>query len=91
MSEERLQITDAMLEDIAVLRPAIHRDLCRMAARRLGYDFLTGERLERVMASSMAIMDFGLPFPYAFAEAVSDEMILYGDPRGGTEPVGIMR
>lgn len=64
-------ISEAIRNDVSSLRPAIHLDLTRMCAQRLGYDFLTEERLKRISDDSMAMMDdHNLPFPYAFSEAV---------------------
>jgi hypothetical protein len=91
MSEWSNTIEAVINNDVKSLRPALHLDLVTMTAKRLGYDFLTDERLKRVAVDSMAIMDWGLPYPYAFAEAVHNELVMYGDPRGGIEPVGIMQ
>lgn len=89
--ELTILIDNIVIPDAESLRPVIHRLLVKLTAERLGYAF-PAERLARLSADSMEWMDKGLTYPWAFYQALTDELLLYGDPdaKGSPEPIGIL-
>lgn len=74
-----MRLADLITPDGHIDRAKLHLEIVKHVTEAVGYDFDI-ERLERIAENSQEIMDIGAPFPWAYAEALDVELLLYGDP-----------